>query len=299
MTRSVPASLRRLPWARWVGVLRRHRLMVALVVLGATLRLLASVAYRPAIIYIDSVAVYLQNLWSFDAVTPDPLGYDILLLRPVLTVANLATVGRPTAPHRARHGHHHLRVARPQGSVALAGRARGRPDSAGRLPGPDRTQHHARPVVPGTPGGRAGDADLAASSGPAVTWRPGCFSGPRSPYGWWVCRCFWSRRCMCSSVVPTWRRRAGLATLALCFALPVVSYGGVRAARHGPVLAVQRRRRLPLRSGRHIRRLYRDWTCPRTRRCSAPRSRSDTGADRTTTRTTRRRRSSRSATRPG
>jgi hypothetical protein len=66
--------------------------MVVLVVAGLTLRVLASVAYRPAILYIDSVAVYLQNLHSFHAVTPDPLGYDILLLRPVLAVAGFGTV---------------------------------------------------------------------------------------------------------------------------------------------------------------------------------------------------------------
>src|SRR5258705_6195764 len=91
---------RRPPWTRWARRLRRHWLMVVLVVAGFTLRVLASVAYRPAILYIDSVAVYVQNLHSFHAVTPDPLGYDILLLRPVLAVGGLGT--QAALPHLIR-----------------------------------------------------------------------------------------------------------------------------------------------------------------------------------------------------
>jgi uncharacterized protein (TIGR03382 family) len=72
--------------------LRRHWLLAVLVAAGTLLRVLATVAYRPAIVYIDSLAVYLPNVDSFTAVTPDPLGYDILLLRPILAVAHLSTV---------------------------------------------------------------------------------------------------------------------------------------------------------------------------------------------------------------
>src|SRR5262245_40210449 len=75
-----------------IGFLRRHWPIVVLVVAGLTLRVLASVAYRPAILYIDSVAVYLANLRSFHGVTPDPIGYNILLLRPVLAVGGFSAV---------------------------------------------------------------------------------------------------------------------------------------------------------------------------------------------------------------
>jgi hypothetical protein len=66
--------------------------MIVLLAAGVALRLLATVAYRPALIYIDSVYAYLNPLHSLDPSGPDPLGYDILLLRPVLAAGDLRAV---------------------------------------------------------------------------------------------------------------------------------------------------------------------------------------------------------------
>src|SRR5438445_344121 len=48
---------------------RRHWLMTALLLAGLVLRLLAQLAYRPALLYIDSLK-YLYNAWA----GTDPLG---------------------------------------------------------------------------------------------------------------------------------------------------------------------------------------------------------------------------------
>ena len=72
--------------------LRRHRVLAVLLSVGFVLRVLATVGYRPALIYIDSAASYLAQLRSLDPRGPNPLGYGVLLLRPVLVVGNLLTV---------------------------------------------------------------------------------------------------------------------------------------------------------------------------------------------------------------
>jgi hypothetical protein len=84
--------------AAWFGrAVMRNKLMTVLLVLGVGLRALVIYAYRPAFIYVDSVTIYLNHLpgsplpWS-QYPSPDPLGYDILWLRPLLTVGNLLTV---------------------------------------------------------------------------------------------------------------------------------------------------------------------------------------------------------------
>ena len=74
------------------GFLRRHRVLLVLLAGGVLLRVLTAVAYRPALIYIDSMAAYLNSLSSLDPTGPDPVGYDLVLLKPVLAVGNLATV---------------------------------------------------------------------------------------------------------------------------------------------------------------------------------------------------------------
>jgi hypothetical protein len=71
--------------ARYGAGLRRHWLAAALLLAGLVLRVLAQVAYRPALFYIDSVK-YLYNAYG-----NDPVGYKALLW-PVLAVANLDTV---------------------------------------------------------------------------------------------------------------------------------------------------------------------------------------------------------------
>jgi hypothetical protein len=69
----------------WGAVLRQHWLAVALLAAGLVLRVLAQLAYRPALFYIDSVK-YLYN-----ADGNDPEGYKAPL-RAILFVANLDTV---------------------------------------------------------------------------------------------------------------------------------------------------------------------------------------------------------------
>lgn len=61
--------------------LRRHWLFGAVFAAGLALRACAAVAYRPALVYIDTVR-YLGG----DQRGLDPLGYSFLLLRPVLSV---------------------------------------------------------------------------------------------------------------------------------------------------------------------------------------------------------------------
>jgi hypothetical protein len=76
-------------WRRWparaVPLLRRHWLACLLLTAGLVLRVLAQVAYRPALIYIDS-AKYLYGAYPGSV----PLGYRYLL-KIILPVSNLAT----------------------------------------------------------------------------------------------------------------------------------------------------------------------------------------------------------------
>ncbi len=65
---------------------RRHWLMTALLLAGLVLRLLAQLAYRPALLYIDSLK-YLYNAWA----GTDPLGYKGVL-KAILLVGNVQTV---------------------------------------------------------------------------------------------------------------------------------------------------------------------------------------------------------------
>ena len=67
-------------------------MFLAVLGLGLALRVVTQIAYRPALLYIDSYR-YLGNLHDLDpAQTSQPLGYIVLLLRPVLSVGNLAVV---------------------------------------------------------------------------------------------------------------------------------------------------------------------------------------------------------------
>jgi hypothetical protein len=71
--------------AAWAGVLRRHWLAVALLCAGLVLRVLAELAYRPALFYIDTT----RYLYNADGM--DPVGYKGLL-RAVLFVGNFDVV---------------------------------------------------------------------------------------------------------------------------------------------------------------------------------------------------------------
>jgi len=66
--------------------LRRHWLISALLLAGLVLRLLSLIAYRPALLYIDTLK-YLYNAWP----GTDPLGYKGVL-EAILLVGNLETV---------------------------------------------------------------------------------------------------------------------------------------------------------------------------------------------------------------
>jgi Dolichyl-phosphate-mannose-protein mannosyltransferase len=68
------------------AVLRRHWLLALLFTAGLVLRILAQVAYQPALFYIDSIK-YMFGAYAGD----DPPGY-LLVLRPFLDVANLSAV---------------------------------------------------------------------------------------------------------------------------------------------------------------------------------------------------------------
>ena len=75
--------------ARWRALApgaRRHWLIVALLVAGLVLRVLTQVAYRPALLYIDTLK-YLYNAWP----GTDPLGYKGVL-KAILLVGDLQAV---------------------------------------------------------------------------------------------------------------------------------------------------------------------------------------------------------------
>src|SRR6202020_2691378 len=86
-----PAGTRR-PWpgpAFRAGLLqaRRHWLLIGLLVAGLALRVLAQLAYRPALLYIDSPKYLINGLQKYD-----PQGYRALVLAPVTWLGNLAVV---------------------------------------------------------------------------------------------------------------------------------------------------------------------------------------------------------------
>ena len=56
------------------AALRRHWLFALLFTLGVLLRIMAQVAYQPAILYFDS-ARYLHNMYGLNPAGPDPVGY--------------------------------------------------------------------------------------------------------------------------------------------------------------------------------------------------------------------------------
>jgi hypothetical protein len=69
---------------------RQHWLLAIMLVLGAVLRVLATFAYRPSIIYVDSVH-YLENMRALRADQLNPIGYD-LVLAPLVSLGGLTLV---------------------------------------------------------------------------------------------------------------------------------------------------------------------------------------------------------------
>lgn len=71
--------------------LRRHWLMALLLLGGIALRVIVELAYQPALLYIDSYR-YLSNLGVFFPGGINPIGYELLLLGPLLLVGDLGLV---------------------------------------------------------------------------------------------------------------------------------------------------------------------------------------------------------------
>lgn len=67
--------------------IRRHWMLIVLLFPGLALRVVTQLAYRPALLYIDSPKYLVAGLEKFD-----PEGYRVLLLKPVLAAGNLALV---------------------------------------------------------------------------------------------------------------------------------------------------------------------------------------------------------------
>lgn len=71
-------------------VLRTHWLLVIFLVVGTVLRVLATIAYQPAIVYTDSQQ-YLNNMHKLSPDQLNPIGYDFVL-RPMVAVGGLTFV---------------------------------------------------------------------------------------------------------------------------------------------------------------------------------------------------------------
>ncbi|MGI8307459.1 hypothetical protein [Saccharopolyspora hattusasensis] len=71
-------------------VLRRHWLLALLLLAGLALRIVVQLAYRPALLYIDSFR-YLDDVGAFFPGGINPIGYE-LFLWPLLAVGSLTSV---------------------------------------------------------------------------------------------------------------------------------------------------------------------------------------------------------------
>src|SRR5258708_20527971 len=91
------------------ALLRRHWLLAILLAAGLTLRVLAQIAYRPALLYIDSLK-YLYGAYPGN----DPPGY-LLVLKPFLAIGNLDMVAA---------GHHLLGLGMALALYVVMGRPR-------------------------------------------------------------------------------------------------------------------------------------------------------------------------------
>jgi hypothetical protein len=78
-------------WSRIRGVAHDNWAFLALLAVGVTLRVVTQIAYRPALLFIDSYR-YLDLLQSLNPTKSQTLGYDFLLLWPLLKVGNLLVV---------------------------------------------------------------------------------------------------------------------------------------------------------------------------------------------------------------
>jgi len=81
-----PAAMLAVARRPWLAVARQHWLVAALLLAGLVLRVLTQIAYRPALLYIDSVK-YVYGAWP----GTDPVGYKVPL-RFILFFGDLSTV---------------------------------------------------------------------------------------------------------------------------------------------------------------------------------------------------------------
>ena len=72
------------------ALLRKHWLLALFLMAGLALRVLATVAYQPAIIYVDSVQ-YLSNMQALKPDQLNPIGYDFVL-RPLVALGGVTLV---------------------------------------------------------------------------------------------------------------------------------------------------------------------------------------------------------------
>ena len=86
------SRLDRIVWAA-MDLVRRHWLFALLLAAGLMLRVVAQVGYEPALLFIDSKKyIFGTDFNNTDWGSFDPLGYTLLVLRPVLMFADLALV---------------------------------------------------------------------------------------------------------------------------------------------------------------------------------------------------------------
>jgi hypothetical protein len=86
------SRLDRIIWGA-LDVLRRHWVLALLLVAGVALRALAQIGYEPALLFIDSKKYIFGTTSDYNAWgSYDPIGYTLIVLRPVLMFADLAFV---------------------------------------------------------------------------------------------------------------------------------------------------------------------------------------------------------------
>lgn len=77
--------------ARFRGLVRTNWLFTALLVVGFGLRVIAWLAYQPALIYTDSY-YYLDNVGPLAPQFLDPIGYPLFVLKPLIPIGGIALV---------------------------------------------------------------------------------------------------------------------------------------------------------------------------------------------------------------
>ena len=101
-----------------------------------------------------------------NAPSPDPLGYNMLLLQPLLAIGNLITSRSCSTCSGSRWRWRSTRCC-PPGRLAVAGRARDRAGAARRVPARDRAHHHVGHALRGAARRRVRGTRLERTAGPA------------------------------------------------------------------------------------------------------------------------------------